>query len=108
MLVRRHPYIDTPPSMYDPYINQRTHRGRCQGPTSDILVNIGSCNGLTPVTRQALTDTNAGLLLTEPWATHFNEISFEIQEFLCNKMHLKCRLRNGGHFVEISVCSPGD
>ena len=38
------------------------------------LICIGSGNGLTPVRRQAITWTNAGLLSIEPLETNVSEI----------------------------------
>ena len=52
-------------------------------------VIIGSGNGLSPVRRQAITWTNADLLLIGPFGTNFNEIRIEIQNFSFTKMHLK-------------------
>ena len=52
---QRFHYIETAPCMYDSYINARTHRGW----SLDILVNIGLCNGLTPLMRQVLNHTYA-------------------------------------------------
>ena len=53
------------------------------------LTIIGSDNGLSPGRRQAITWTNAGLLLIGPLGTNFNEIFFGIQTFSFKKMHLK-------------------
>ena len=50
---------------------------------------IGSDNGLSPGRRQAIIWTNAGILLTGPLGTKFNEILIEIQTFSFKKMHLK-------------------
>ena len=51
------------------------------------LTNIGSDNGLSPDRRQAITRTNAMILLTEPLGTSFSEIFIEIHSF--KKMHWK-------------------
>ena len=51
-------------------------------------VIIGSDNGLSPVRRQAIIWTNAGILLIEPLGTNFSEISIGIQRFSFKKMHL--------------------
>ena len=53
------------------------------------LMCIGQGNGLSPVRRQAITWTNADLLLTGPSGTNFSEIQIEIQNFSCMKMHWK-------------------
>ena len=50
---------------------------------------IGSDNGLSPCRRQAIIWTNAGILLTGPLGTKFNEILIEILTFSFKKMHLK-------------------
>ena len=55
----------------------------------DILVNIGSGNGLVPVRRQAITWINADLLTIRPLETNFSEILIKIQRFSFKKMHLK-------------------
>ena len=51
-------------------------------------VSIGSGNGLSPVQRQAITWTNAGLLSTGPLGTIFHEIWIKIQKLSFMKMHL--------------------
>ena len=68
------------------------------------LTTIGSDNGLSPGRRQAIIWTNAGILLIGPLETNFSEILIGIQTFSFKKMHLKCRLRNGVHFVSASMC----
>ena len=55
-------------------------------------VNIGSGNGLSPVRRQAIMRTNAGLLSIEPLGTKFGEILIEIHTFSFTKMRLKMSL----------------
>ena len=52
-------------------------------------VPIGSNNGLSPIRRQAITYTNAGLLSMRPLGTGFSEILIKIQNFPLTKMHLK-------------------
>ena len=60
---------------------------------SDICVSkltiIGSDNGLSPDRRQAITWTNAGLLLIGPLGTNFSEILIEILTFSFKKRRLK-------------------
>ena len=63
-------------------------------------VSIASDNGLSPVRRQAIIWTNAGILSIWSLATSFNEISTKIQHFHSRKCIWKYRLRNGGHFVQ--------
>ena len=53
------------------------------------LTSIGSDNGLSPDRRQAIIWTNAGILLTGPLGTNFNEILIGIQKFSFNKMHFE-------------------
>ena len=52
-------------------------------------VNIGSCNGLSPVKYQAITWTNVDSWSIWPWGAYFNEILFENQMFSFKKLHLK-------------------
>ena len=47
---------------------------------SENWVNIGSVNGLSPVRRQAITWTNAGLLSIGPLRTNFSEIWIKIKQ----------------------------
>ena len=50
---------------------------------------IGSDNGLLPDRHQAITWTNAGILLIGPLGTNFSEILIRIETFSFKKMHLK-------------------
>ena len=63
------------------------------GPSDAIcisnLTTIGSVNGSTPSRRQAITRTNAGILLIGPLWTNFSEILIEIPTFSFKKMHSK-------------------
>ena len=68
------------------------------------LTIIGSDNGLSPGRRQAIIWTNAGILLIRTLRTNFSDILSEIHGFSFTKMHLKCRLRIGVHFVSASMC----
>ena len=52
-------------------------------------VIIGSDNGLSPVRRQAIIWTNAGILLIGPLGTNVSEILIGIQTFSVKKWHLK-------------------
>ena len=61
-----------------------------------ILTIITSDNGLLPDRRKAIIWTNSGILLIRPLRTNFNEILIEIHIYSFKKMHLKCRLENGG------------
>ena len=53
------------------------------------LTTIGSDNGLSPVRRQAITWTSAGILWIGPLGTNFGEILIGIQTFAYKKVHLK-------------------
>ena len=53
-----------------------------------ITIN-GSDNGLSPERRQAITQTNARILLIGPLGTDFSKILIEIYTFSFRKMHLK-------------------
>ena len=66
-----------------------THWGRATHTCVSKLTIIGSDNGLLPGRRQAITWTNAGLLLITPWGTNFSEILIGILTFSFKKMHLK-------------------
>ena len=63
----------------DVYTQQRwlihglTHWGRVTHICVRKLATIGSDNGLSPGRRQAIIYTNAGILLTGPLRTNFNE-----------------------------------
>ena len=49
------------------------------------LTIIGSDNGLSPVQRQAIIWTNAGILLIKPQGTKFNEILLKMKQFSFRK-----------------------
>ena len=53
------------------------------------LTIIGSDYGFSPGRHQAITWTNAGLLLIKPLGTNFSEMLFGIQTFSFKKMHFK-------------------
>ena len=74
-----------------------THWGRVTHICVSKLTIIGSENGLSPVRRQAIIWTNAGILLIELLGTNFSEILIGIQSFSFKTLHLKmsfakCRL----------------
>ena len=64
------------------------------------ICSIGSDNGLSPIQRQAIIWTNAGLLSIRPLRTNFSEILIKIQNFSVPKMHLKISSANDGNFVQ--------
>ena len=66
-----------------------THWGRVMHKCVSKLTTIGSDNGSSPVRRQAIIWTNAGILLIGPLGTNFSEILIEIHIFSFKKMHLK-------------------
>ena len=66
-----------------------THWGRVTHICVGNLTIIGSDNGLSPGRRQAISWTNAGILLIGPLGTNFSEILIEIQTFSFKKIHLK-------------------
>ena len=66
-----------------------THWGRVTYICVSNLIIIGSDNGLSPGRRQAIIWTNAGILLTRPLGTIFNEILIEVHTFSFKKMVFK-------------------
>ena len=66
-----------------------THWGRVTHICVGKLTIIGSDNGLSPERRQAITWTNAGILLIGPLGTNFSKILIGIQTFSLKKIHLK-------------------
>ena len=66
-----------------------THWGRVTHICFGNLTIIGSNNGLSPGRCQAITWTNAGILLIGPLWTHFSEIVIEIYKFSFTKKHFK-------------------
>ena len=77
-----------------------THWGRVTHICVSKLTIIGSVNGLSPGRRQVIIGNNAGILLIRHLRTNVSEILIEILTSSLKKMHLKSRLRNGGHFVQ--------
>ena len=80
----------------------KLHMGRlnfispqCRIYASMNWVSIGSGNGLASNRRQAITWTSVNLFSFEPLGTNFSENRIETLTF-----SFKCRLRNGGHFVQ--------
>ena len=66
-----------------------THWGRVTHICVSNLTTIGSVNGLSPGRHQAITWTNAGILLIGPLGTNFSEILIKIPTFSFKKMRLK-------------------
>ena len=71
------------------HVHNLTHWGRVTHICVSNLTTIGSVNGLSPGRRQAITWTNAGILLIGPIGTNFSEILIEIPTFSFQKMRLK-------------------
>ena len=77
-------------SMWSPTVfTDLTHWGRVTHICVGKLSIIDSDNGLSPVRRQAIIWTNAGMLLIGPLGTNFSEILIEILTFSFKKMRLK-------------------
>ena len=66
-----------------------THWGRVTHICVSKLSSIASDNGLSPVRRQAIIWTNAGILLIGPWVTNFSELLIDIHTFSFKKIDLK-------------------
>ena len=81
-----------------------SHWGRVMHICVSELTIIGSDNGLTPGRRQAIIWPNVWISLIGPSGTNYSEILIAINIFSFKKIHLKCRLRNVGHFVSASIC----
>ena len=71
------------------WISPLTHWGRVTHICVGKLTIIGSDNGLSPGRRQAIIQTNDGILLIEPLGTNFSEIWSKIHTFSFKKMYLK-------------------
>ena len=71
------------------YQHYLTHWGRVTHICVSNLTTIGSVNGLSPGRRQAITWTNAEILLIGPFGTNLSEILIEIPTFSSNKTRLK-------------------
>ena len=66
-----------------------THWGRVTQICVSKFTIIGPDNGLSPIRRQAIIWTNAGILVIRTLGTNFTEILIEIHTFSNKKMHLK-------------------
>ena len=66
---------------------------------SETEIIISSDNGLSPIRRQAIIRTNAGLLSISSLQTNFNEIWFEIKEFSFQENEFECCLQNGSNLA---------
>ena len=79
------------------------HWGRVTHICVSKLTIICSDNGLSPGRRQAITRTNAGILVIGPLRTNFSENVNGIQHFHSRKWVWKCRMGNVGHFDSAST-----
>ena len=85
-------------------VNVSTHWGWEMHICVGNLAIISSDNGLLPGRRQAIIQTNAGILLIGPLGTNFSEIQIEILTSSFKKNVWICCLWHGGHFVSASMC----
>ena len=69
---------------------------------SKVIIS-GSDNGLSPGQCQDIIWTNARILLIGPLGTNFNEILIKNHTLSLKKIHFKCLLENGSHFVSPSL-----
>ena len=77
------------------------------------IISNGSDNGLSPIRRQIIIQTNAGLLSIVPLGTNFIEILIKIQSFVFPKMHLNILSAKwrpfcpGGRWVYVTTTCAG-
>ena len=76
-----------------------THWGQVTHNCVSNLTIIGSDNGLLLGQRQAIIQTNVGILIMWTLGTNFSEILIEIHIFSHKKYIWKCFLWNDGNFV---------
>ena len=70
-----------------------------------ILTGTGSDNGLSPIRRQAIIGTNAGILLICTLGTNSSKILTEIHAFSFTKMHLNMSDAKWGQFcLGLNMC----
>ena len=80
------------------FLAQLTHWGRVTHICVAYLTIIASDNDLSPSRRQAISWTNAGILLIRPLGTNFSKILMKIHTFSLTKMHLKMSSAKRGPF----------
>ena len=83
------PVLSAKHKPYQKIVVVLTHWGRVTHICVADLATIGSDNGLSPVRRQAIIWTNAGILLIGPLGTNFSETLIIIQTFSLKKTYLK-------------------
>ena len=76
--------------------------------SSSKLAIIGSDNGLSPVRRQAIIWTSAGILLICLLGTNFSEMLIEISIFSFWKNRVKFSLKRRPFCHGLNVLTPGD
>ena len=72
-----------------------------------ICVSVGSDNGWSPIRRQAIILSNAGLLHIRSLGTNFSEILIKIQHFSFTKIHPSVKWRPfcpGGYQLMPKLC----
>ena len=88
-------------------INVWIHWGRVTHICVGKLTIIGSDNGLSPGRHQAITWTNAGILLIGPLGTNFSKTLIRMQIFPFMKMHLKMLFAKWRPFcLSLNVLTP--
>ena len=100
--ISNHDIYYVEPNWFSPWT--LTHWGRVTHICASKLSILGSDNGLSPGRRQAIIQTNAGILLIWPLGTNFSEILIEIDTFSFRKMHLKMSSGKWRPFVLASMC----
>ena len=76
-------------------------------------INIGSDNGLSPIRRQAIIWSNAGLLSIGPLGTNFSEILIKMNNYSFKKMHFQMSsakmvaILSRGRWVKLQPYLPG-
>ena len=71
---------------------------------SDILLNIGLGNGLSPDMHWAIVWNNTDILLFASLWTNIVKFESKYTHCLSRKRIWKCHLQNEGHFVQASDC----
>ena len=89
---------------YDELCDKLTHWGRVTHICISNLTIISSDNGLSPGWRQAITWTNAGILLIGALETNVSEILIKICTFSLKKMVLKMSSGKWWPFISASMC----
>ena len=75
--------------LYNNHTNAQIISPKCRIYASVNRISICSDNGLSSIHRQAIIQTNVGLLSIGSLGTNFSEILIKIQNFLFTEIHLK-------------------